>query len=204
MTTAPRDWQQFALLLIDVQEDFWTASRAQSFPAFPHNTAKLVALCRAEGIAIIHLRASFQPDMSDWMIRYKLFGRIPCIEGTAGIATLPCAQEAPDEVVLRKQTFDGFHNPQLRQLLQERGKRFLLVAGLITSTCVLFTATSAAQQGFLVTLVEDCCADEPIAHDHTLNRYRFIFDRITVDQILDQHAEWCAALATLDKATIGQ
>lgn len=198
MSTTQRDWRHFALLLIDVQQDFWTADRAQSFPDFPNHTAELVALCRAEGIEIIHLRASFQPDMSDWMIRYKLFGRIPCIEGTAGITTLPCAQEAPDEVVLRKQSFDGFHNPQLRQLLQERGKRFVLVAGLITSTCVLFTATAAAQQGFLVTLVEDCCADEPTAHAHTLQRYRFIFDRVTVDQIVDSHAEWQEALAHLE------
>jgi len=198
MPTATRDWQPFALLLIDVQEDFWTASRAQSFPQFPANTAKLVALCRAEGIEIIHLRASFQPDRSDWMIRYKLFGRIPCIEGTAGIATLPCAQEAPDEIVLHKQSFDGFLNPQLLPYLRQTGKRFVLVAGLITSTCVLFTATAAAQQGFLVALVEDCCADEPAAHEHTLNRYRFIFDRVAVDQIVDSHHEWIAALGHLE------
>ncbi len=197
MTNSARDWQSFALLLVDVQQDFWSESRAESFPDFPAKISKLLTLCRAEGIDIIHLRASFKPDQSDWMERYKLLGRIPCMQGTTGIETLPCAVEMPTEVVIFKQTFDGFQNPQLLQHLRQTGKRFLLVAGLITSTCVLFTATSAAQSGFLVAVVDDCCADEPTAHAHTLSRYRFIFDRTTVDFITDNHGEWLAALQQL-------
>jgi nicotinamidase-related amidase len=197
MATPQRDWRAFVLLLVDVQQDFWSEARAQSFPDFPANITKLLTLCRQEGIEIVHLRASFQPDQSDWMERYKLLGRIPCIEGTAGVETLPCALEEPHEVVLRKQTFDGFYNPPLLQYLHQTGKRFVLVAGLITSTCVLFTATSAAQSGFLVELVEDCCADEPMAHAHTLSRYRFIFERTTVEMIPHNHAEWVAALKQL-------
>ena len=199
MANPQRDWREFALLLVDVQQDFWSETRAQSFPDFPANITRLLALCRQEGIDIVHLRANFQPDQSDWMQKYKLLGRIPCVAGTAGIETLPCALEQPNEVVLLKQTFDGFHNPQLLQHLRRAGKRFLLVAGLITSTCVLFTATAAAQSGFLVELVEDCCADEPTAHAHTLSRYRFIFDRTTVEMIPNNSAEWVAALKQLDE-----
>lgn len=199
MTNIQRDWTQFALLLIDVQQDFWTEARAQSFPDFPVNVARLLELCRSEGIEIVHLRALFQPDQSDWMVRYKLFGRIPCVQGTSGSETLPCALEAPGEVVLSKQTFDGFYNPQLLQHLQQSGKRFVLVAGLITSTCVLFTATSAAQSGFLTAVVGDCCADEATAHEHTLSRYHYIFSRTAVDRITESYAEWRSALAKLEK-----
>jgi len=80
-----RDWGEFALLLIDAQGDFWTERVVESFPHFPENIARLLTLCRSEGIEIVHLRASFKPDMSDWMLRYKLLGRIPCIEGAAGV-----------------------------------------------------------------------------------------------------------------------
>lgn len=45
--------------------------------------------------------------------------------------------------------------------------------------------------------VEDCCADEPTAHQDTLNRYQFIFDRVTVDQIPDRHAVWLGQLEAL-------
>lgn len=199
MISRQRDWAQFALLLIDVQNDFWTEARAQSFPDFPANTARLLALCRQEGIEVVHLRALFQPDQSDWMVRYKLFGRIPCVQGTAGSETLPCALEQPGEVVLTKQTFDGFYNPQLLPYLRQQGRRFVLVAGLITSTCVLFTATSAAQSGFLTAVVGDCCADEATAHEATLSRYHYIFNRTALDRIIDSYTEWRSALAKLDQ-----
>ena len=55
-----------------------------------------------------------------------------------------------------------------------------LAAGLRTSTCVLLTTASAMQQAGLVALVADCCADEPHAHNHTLERYTFLFARTPV------------------------
>jgi nicotinamidase-related amidase len=197
-TNTQRDWAQFALILIDVQQDFWPERMAKSFPHFPTNMARLLTLCRGEGIEIIHLRASFKADMSDWMPKYKLRGRIPCVEGTPGAKTLPFALDNPGEAVIIKQTFDGFHRPELVQYLRRKGKRFVLTAGLVTSTCVLFTTTSAAQKGFLTAVVEDCCADEPQAHEQTLDRYRFIFERTTIDLIPDHHSEWLAALKELD------
>jgi len=82
--------------------------------------------------------------------------------------------------------------------LRENDKRVLLVAGLLTSVCVLFTAASAAQLGFLAAVVEDCCADRPEKHERTLDGYQFMFDRTTTDAIREQHANWLAALAELD------
>jgi nicotinamidase-related amidase len=193
------DWRQFALLLIDMQQDFWPDKLAQSFPAFPSHITQLLELCRREGIDVVHLRVSFRPDKSDWIARYKLRGYIPCVQGTPGVETLPFALEAPGEVVIVKQSFDGFHNPQLLEYLQRKGKRFLLAAGLVTSTCVLFTAVSAAQHGFLTAVVEDCCADERTLHQQTLDRYQFIFERITVERIPDCYPEWQVSLEELDK-----
>jgi nicotinamidase-related amidase len=158
-----------------------------------------VKLCRTEGIQIVHLRASFKRDMSDWMVKYKLRGSIPCVEGTPGVETLPFALEESGEAVLVKQTFDGFQNTSLLEYLRRQGKRFVLTAGLVTSTCVLFTTASAAQNGFLTAVVEDCCADEPLAHQETLDRYRFIFDRTTVEAIPERHLEWLADLTRIEE-----
>jgi ureidoacrylate peracid hydrolase len=193
-----RRWEPFALLLIDVQRDFWPENTAASFPRFPAQIANLLTVCRTEGIEVIHLRASFRADMSDWMVRYKLRGRIPCVEGTPGIETLPFACEEPGELVLTKHTFDGFLNPALADYLRQRGKRFILTAGLVTSTCVLFTTVSAAQSGFLTAIVEDCCADDPDTHEQTLDKYPFIFDRTTSMRLLDHYPRWRAALGKLD------
>jgi hypothetical protein len=48
-------------------------------------------------------------------------------------------------------------------------------------------------------MVEDCCADEPFIHEHTLERYQFIFDRTTTETICRDHAKWLAALEALDE-----
>jgi nicotinamidase-related amidase len=199
MVRTERDWGQFALLLIDAQRDFWEKEMAEMYPHFPSNIARLLQLCRAEGIQIVHLHASFKGDMSDWMVKYKLRGRIPCVEGTPGTETLPFALQEPGETVLVKQTFDGFRNTSLLEYLLRQRKRFVLTAGLVTSTCVLFTTASAAQSGFLTAVVEDCCADEVHAHQHTLDRYGFIFERTTVEAIPDRHRDWLGDLQRLDQ-----
>ena len=199
MTDSKRNWGQFALLLIDVQHDFWSEQAARIYPDFPANITRLLALCRNEGIEVVHLRASFKADMSDWMPKYKLRGRIPCVQGTTGEEPLPFAVESPGETVILKQTFDGFHSPELLQCLHQRSKRFVLTAGLLTSTCVLFTTASAMQKGFLAAVVEDCCADEPNAHQQTLDRYTFIFERTIVDGIRAHYPEWLAALKKIDE-----
>jgi nicotinamidase-related amidase len=199
MTTTPHHWDQFALLLIDVQRDFWPERTAHLHPDFPVNIATLLTLCRNHGIEVVHLRASFNADKSDWMPKYQLRGAIPCVQGTPGAEPTPFAVEQPGETIILKQTFDGFHTPELFQYLRQRGKRYLLTAGLITSTCVLFTTASAMQNGFLVAVVEDCCADELNAHKQTLDRYTFIFERTKVGLIAKHHAEWIAALQKLDE-----
>ena len=160
MTGLRPNWEPFALLLVDVQRDFWPERAAQLHPDFPANITALLSFCRNAGLEVVHLRSRFKADRSGWMPKYILRGNIPCIEGTSGEETLPFAVEAPGETVLLKQTFDGFHTPGLLGYPRKKGKRFVLTAGLITSTCVLFTTTSAMQTGFLTAGVEACRADQ--------------------------------------------
>ena len=96
-----------------------------------------------------------------------------------------------------KQTFDGFHNPALQDYLQANDKKFVLVAGLVTSVCVLLTAASAAQRGYLVGLVEDCCADTIDAHQNTLDGYPFVFCRTQSDRLATDRKQWLLDLQKL-------
>ncbi|MGC9347354.1 MAG: cysteine hydrolase family protein [Anaerolineae bacterium] len=198
----PRDWSHFALLLVDVQRSFWPVGGRPDFPDFPANVERLLALCRTEGLEVIHVRSRFKPDKSDWMLMYRLrvpVSHHPCVAGQEGEEPASFAAEESGEVVIFKQTFDAFHTPNLVPYLRENDKRVLLVAGLLTSICVLFTAASAAQLGFLAAVVEDCCADDPKKHERTLDEYQFMFDRTTTDAIRKQHSNWLAALAELDR-----
>jgi nicotinamidase-related amidase len=191
-------WQKFALLLVDVQQDFWTEELQSKYPRFRQNVERLLGLCRAAGIEVVHLREVFDPSKSDWLPRYRLKGRSPCVRGTAGVAVLDFAAELPEEKVIEKQTQDGFHNPELLSYLQSKNKRYVLVAGLVTSVCVVFTAASAAQLGFLAAIVEDCCADYPEAHAIALRRFRgFLLDVVSSEEILNQGQHWSEQLRHL-------
>lgn len=194
-----RDWSSFALLLIDVQVDFWNEVH-QHHPDFPNKIRKLLNFCRSEGLEVIHIRASFKPDKRDTMPYYFLNLREqPCIEGTLGVQTKSFALENKDEKVFHKQTFDGFQNPELNVYLQAKEKRFILTAGLVTSVCVFLTTASAYQRGYLTAIVTDCCADKEENHRKIISLYEGLcFCTTTLKDIPKQYSIWRQQLDLLD------
>jgi ureidoacrylate peracid hydrolase len=190
-------WGDYALLLVDVQRDFYPREVSREHPYLPERMAALLASCRTRGIEVVHVQARFAADGSDWMSRYRLRGRIPCVEGTWGAEVLDCARPDEGELVLVKHTFDGFLETDLHAHLRSAGRRFVLVAGLVTSTCVLFTASTATQLGYLVAVVEDCCGDLVGRHEQVVDSYPFVFSRTASDQLDADRPSWDAALARL-------
>ena len=116
-------WSRYSLVLVDLQNDFWAEAVAATAPELPDRVAALLAYARAEGLAVVHVRARFRPDGRDWMARYRLRNWIPCVDGTPGVETLPFAAELPGEPVVTKQSFDGFLGTDLDEVLAGRGIR---------------------------------------------------------------------------------
>ena len=177
---------ELALICIDIQRDFWQPFKGQPhLTSFPANVSSLLASARASRLTIIHTQAYFKPDRSDWMLFYRPQGRggVPCVAGTDGAEFESFAAPLPGECVIRKQTFDGFVNTDLEQVLRERGIKAVLLAGLETSVCVLFTATSAYLKRIVPLVVTDACGDEPERHEATLRMYDHLcFQTITTAQ----------------------
>jgi nicotinamidase-related amidase len=192
MTVSP--WSRYALVLVDLQQDFWSPAAAMTAPELPDRVTALLEYSRAEDLTVIHVRARFRPDGADWMARYRLRNWIPCIDGTPGVETLPFAAELPGEPVVIKQSFDGFLGTDLDEVLAGRGIRGLMIAGLVTSTCVLFTASTATQRGYLVAVVSDCCSDREELHHATLAAYPFVFDTVLSHEIAERRDRWDADL----------
>jgi nicotinamidase-related amidase len=188
------------VVLVDFQNDFWPDNVASTAPELPQRVASLLEYARTHDLTVVHVRARFDSDGSNWMARYRLLGRIPCIDGTTGANTLPFAHEIAGELVVTKHSFDGFLNTELHDVLTARGIRGLMIGGLVTSTCVLFTATTATQLGYLVTVLSDCCSDSEPAHSTTLKSYRYIFDAVPSTEIADRRTQWDTDLKTMHPA----
>ena len=183
--------EQIALVLIDIQKDFWDPmSDDPTFKAFPENVAKLLSIGREKGFNIIHVRSVFKPDRSDWMLFYRPEGRgqIPCIAGTEGIEFTEFAEPLNGETIVEKQTFDAFVDTDLEDYLQSHGIKVILIAGLETSVCVLFTANSAYLRKYLPLVVSDACADTGKRHENAIKMYGDLsFKTITTDQLADNY-----------------
>ena len=183
--------KQIALILIDIQKDFWEPLRdTPEFKHFPENVARLLSISRERGFNVVHVRSVFQPDRSDWMLFYKPKGRgqIPCIAGTEGVGFADFAKPVEGEKVFEKQVFDAFVDTGLDEYLSELGVKVVLLAGLETSVCVLFTANSAYLRKYLPLVVSDACGDSVERHKRVLEMYADLsFKQITTNQLAEDY-----------------
>lgn len=197
------DWSSFALIVVDVQVDFWNLNPRAADSGLAGHLTQLLADCRSSGIEVIHVRSEFDSEMTDWPPGFKLMfiNGIACVRGTDGARPAVFATETADECVFIKHNFDSFSNVDLTEHLKGSGKRHLLVAGLSTDVCILSTALSAINQGYMVSLVDDCCfAESRMAHAFIVERYdRFLFDTVGHRDIAGRHLEWSQRLALLDE-----
>lgn len=122
----------------------------------------------------------------------QIQGIMPCIKGTGGEEVLDFAKEKPGELVIFKKSFDGFLNPEFKKYLKKNNKKHLMIAGMQTSFCVLANALSAFQRGYILSLVEDCVADDNrLVHDYVTQSYNnLIFNCISSKEILQLYPQW--------------
>lgn len=192
--------EQIALILVDIQRDFWSPLKGHpEFASFPGNVETLLHEARSRGLTVVHVYSAFDPDRSNWMLFYRPEGRgeIPCIAGTEG-AQIECfTSPLPGEKMVEKETFDGFVGTDLGEFLEERGVKAVLIAGLETSVCVLFTATSAYLRRIVPLVVTDACADEPSRHEAALSMYGDLsFKAVTTSQVA---GEWAQVIALVEQ-----
>ena len=94
----------------------------------------------------------------------------------------PSAGEEPAEIAFNRQEHEYIafkspgHNSALKSqgamdILREHDIRSLILCGLSTSGCVLRTSIGATDEGFVVSAIEDACADPvPGLHDTLIKR----------------------------------
>ena len=178
-----------ALLFVDIQEDFWEPFKPLSeYASFHYNIKQLREHANKYEYPVIHIRSLFSENRSDWMLFYRPEGRgnIPCIDGTHGSKFTEFSEPQNGEKIITKKVFDAFKDTELIDILRDLGVNTLLISGIETSVCVLFTATSAYLNRILPIVVTDACADSPERHEKTLEMYGDLcFKTITTDEVLD-------------------
>lgn len=78
--------------------------------------------------------------------------------GSAGAETVPQLAAFGDRItyVTGKVGFNAFSNTKLDHVLQQRGIKDVLVAGMVTSLCIDSTGRAAYERGYSVKILSDC------------------------------------------------
>lgn len=176
------DPRRTALLSIDMQNAEWSpAALARARTGDPAvagkrelmeriervlipNQRRLQAAARRAGIEVVYtVIESLTQDGRDRSLDHKI-SRIHHPKGSWEAGIIPAVAPEGDEIVIPKTSSGIFNSTNVEYVLRNLGIEFLVVYGIYTDQCVESAVRDAADRGFLVTQVEDCCAAETEAN----------------------------------------
>lgn len=77
------------------------------------------------------------------------------VTGTWGSQIIDELKPRPDDYIIPKRRYSGFRHTQLGLVLRELGIGNIVITGVLTNVCVLFTAVEAKDLAYDVTVLKD-------------------------------------------------
>lgn len=132
--------------------------------------AKAIQAARRKGIPIMYVRLNFRPGAPDISMNNKSF--------STGIKELwaktnpaefekihPDLAPAEGDIIVTKKRISAFTGSDLELVVRSMGIQHLVLSGFATSGVVLSTLREAADKDYVLTVLEDGCADrDPEVH----------------------------------------
>lgn len=141
---------------------------------------ELLGLELRRGSQVIYICDNHLPDD----LEFRMFPR-HCVEGTREAEIIPELADYPGEVV-HKRRYSGFFGTNLDELLRKAAPTKVIVCGVCTSICVLFTVADARNRDYEVEVLADCVADfDANAHRFALSH----MDRILGARVITKFNE---------------
>jgi ureidoacrylate peracid hydrolase len=130
---------------------------------------RLQAAARAAGVEVIYtVIESLTRDGRDRSLDHKI-SRLHAPKGSFEAQIVDAVAPEGDEIVIPKTSSGVFNSTNIDYVLRNLGIAYLVIYGVVTDQCVESAVRDAADRGYLVTLVEDCCAaHDQGAHDRTI------------------------------------
>jgi nicotinamidase-related amidase len=171
-----------ALLLVDVinRLDF-PGSRPLVRQCLPmsRRLARLARRAREAKIPVVYVNDNFGRWESDWRKVLEA-----CLAADApGREVARRLQPREGDYFVLKPKHSGFFSTTLDLLLRYLGADTVILAGIATDICILFTANDAYMRDYRLVVPSDCCAaNTPAKHGHALLQIRTILKADTTPQ----------------------
>ncbi|WP_018182949.1 cysteine hydrolase family protein [Kaistia granuli] len=150
------------------------------------NQARLQDAARAAGIEVIFtVIESLTLDGRDRGLDHKISG-LHWPKGSWEAKPIEAVGPRGDEIIIPKTASGIFNCTNIEYVLRNLGIEYLVIYGVVTDQCVESAIRDAADRGFLVTQVEDCCAaDAPGNHEGSIEAMRGHYCRTrTTDELI--------------------
>jgi nicotinamidase-related amidase len=148
-----------ALLVIDVINDLEFEDGEKLLPWAMRLAARLASVCsraRRVGIPVIYVNDNFGHWRSSFQEVYEYCTR----RGARGREICRKLKPRHDDYFILKPRHSAFFATSLMPLLEDLGIKRLILSGIATNLCVLFTAHDAHMHNYPLVVLSDCCAAE--------------------------------------------
>lgn len=138
---------------------------------------------RAKGWPVVFVRVGFRADYGDALSQSARLARLKasgaCITGTWGTEILEEIAPRPDELIYTKRAVSPFFNTGLLTWLRHHDVDTLALTGIYTHMVVDSAARYGDDSGFVVKVLEDCCASpDPELHRIEVEKILPLFSQV--------------------------
>lgn len=148
-----------ALLLIDIQNDYFPSFAASKMPLPDMDraaevAANLLTAARDSGMRVIHVKHVMASDAAPFFH-----------PDTPGAELHDCVAPHEGETIIEKARPNSFVGTELEEKLRAAQIEHVLICGAMSQMCVDATVRAAVDLGFKVTVAHDACAAANVMHN---------------------------------------
>lgn len=197
-----------ALLSVDMQNAEWSPeaiadARKPGSPTAHHLAfmtrieevllpaqARLQAAARAAGIEVMFTTIeALTKDGRDVSLDHKV-SNLFFPKGSWEARVIDEVGPEGDEIIIPKTSSGVFNSTNIDYVLRNLGIDYLIVYGVCTDQCVEGTVRDAADRGYFVTQIEDCCATyDQTNHDNSIRTMDGHFARVRSSDAMIEEIE---------------
>lgn len=156
---------RFALLVIDMENDFVEAGAPLEFPegrGIMANLQRVLAVARDGGVPVIYAAHVHRVDGTDLGPHRDLYPPVAAgqalVDGSRGVEIYSEIAPRANEPVIKKHRYNSFFATDLEMVLRGHGVDTVVLTGMTTECCVLGTARGALERGFRSVVLSDATA----------------------------------------------
>lgn len=150
------DKEKYALLVADMLNDFVNKGASLEIPTartIIDNIKKEIKTARKKHIPIIYCCDAHKDKDPE----FKLWPK-HAVKGTEGAEVIKQLKPHKEDSVVAKTSYSCFYKTSLDKLLKKLGITHLIITGVVTNICVLYTAVDAYMRGYRIIIPQNCVA----------------------------------------------